>query len=79
MNIRAAYYSVAGLTLVLGLTLSTAAFSQNSANPSSDTAKPPSTVQAGTALTKQHVDGGDLTPDTQFQEKYQKQPTPSSR
>jgi hypothetical protein len=79
MNNRIAYYTLTGMTLVLGLTLSTAAFSQDSTNSNANAAKTPSTVQAGAALTKQHVDGGETTPDTLFTEKYEKQPTPASR
>jgi hypothetical protein len=80
MNIRVAYHSLAGVTLVLGLVLSTAAFAQDSTNSNANAAKaPPAVTQGANQLTKQHVDGGDLAPNTTFTEKYERQPVPASR
>jgi hypothetical protein len=66
MNGPVAYFTLTGVTLALGLTFSAASFAQDSANSNSNAAKAPSAVQAGAPLTKQHVDGGDLAPNTLF-------------
>jgi hypothetical protein len=79
VNSRVAYFTVTGVTLVLGLMLSTAAFSQDSADSNANAVKAPSAVQPGAPVTKQHVDGGDLAPNTVFSENYERQPTPASR
>ncbi len=74
------FYSLAGLTLVLGLMFSTEAFSQTSANSNANAPNAPQSAdQLAAPLTKQHVDGGDLAPNTVFTEKYERQPVPASR
>lgn len=50
---------------------------------SQTTQKPDAAGQANAmsnpAFTKQRIDGGDLQPDTIFQDKYQRQPVPASK
>ncbi len=52
-------------------------------NSSQATQKPDATGQANAmsspTFSKQRVDGGDLQPDTIFQEDYQRQPKPASK
>jgi len=71
--------TIAALTMVTALALSVSAFAASDSTAPA-TPAPQATAQtssAAPALTKQHVDGGDLLPDTKFQTQYQRQPTPA--
>jgi len=76
--------TIAALTMVAALALSAPAFAASDSNtPATPAAQAPqATVQKSNAappLTKQHVDGGDLLPDTKFTTQYERQPTPANK
>ena len=79
--------TIAALTMVAALALSAPAFaasdSTTAATPAAPAAQAPQVAaqksNAAPPLTKQHVDGGDLLPDTKFTTQYERQPTPANK
>lgn len=65
-------------TVALVMALASASIAHAQAPQKSDVAGAASTM-SNPSFTKQRVDGGDLQPDTVFQEKYQRQPVPASK
>jgi hypothetical protein len=71
--------TMAALTMAAALALSAPAFAAS--DSTSPAAQAPQTSAQNTnatpPLTKQHVDGGDLLPDTKFTTQYERQPVPA--
>jgi len=74
--------TIAALTMVAALALSAPAFAaSDSTTAATPAAQAPQVAaqksNAAPPLTKQHVDGGDLLPDTKFTTQYERQTTPA--